>query len=108
MARHTPGGVTLQRSTLSTAPIDWREERLRYQVLRFIYDRVAGDCDTSLSGGEVQGALALAADDVQRVVGWLETRKYVRTSGSRPSICLTAQAIEYLENAARRRQSLRT
>lgn len=94
--------------TLSTAPIDWREERLRYQVLRFAYDRVGADCTAVLMGPEIQAALALNGEEVQQTLEWLERRGYVRCTGSRPSICLTEQAIEYLQNAAGRRQSLRT
>lgn len=87
--------------------MDWREERLRYQVLRFVYDHVGADCRAPVGGSEIQGALALSADDVLRVVEWLDAHGYLHSSGSRPSVCLTDLALEYLENAARRRQSLR-
>lgn len=87
--------------------MDWRQERMRYQVLRFVYDRVGADCQAPVTGTEIQGALALNADEVLHVIEWLEAHGYVHASGSRPSICLTALALEYLENAAGRRQSLR-
>jgi hypothetical protein len=89
------------------AQTEWRDERLRYQVLRFIYDRLGPDCLAVLTGPEISAALALTEDDVFRVVGWLTDRGYVRHYGARPSICLTQQGIDYLESSARRRQSLR-
>jgi DNA-binding IclR family transcriptional regulator len=91
-----------------TVPIDWRDERLRYQVLRLVYDRVGPDCLAVLTGTEIGAALALNEEDVLRVVEWLAEHGYVRHYGSRPNVCLTERGIEYLESAARRRQSLRT
>ena len=105
--RKGAGRQALQTSTLANSPLDWREERLRYQVLRFVYDHVGADCAAILMSAEIQGALALSGDEVQRVLQWLQQRGYVRCAGLRPGISLTTQAIEYLENAARRRQSLR-
>lgn len=91
-----------------TVPTDWRDERLRYQVLRFVYDRVGPDCLAVLTAPEIGGALALTDDDVLRVVSWLTDHGYVRHFGARPSVCLTERGIEYLESDARRRHSLRS
>lgn len=91
----------------STVQADWRDERLRYQVLRYVYDRLGPDCVATLTGPEISAALALTDDDVLRVVGWLTDRGYIRHFGARPSICLTEQGIDYLESSARRRHSLR-
>ena len=91
-----------------TGQTEWRDERLRYQVLRYIYDRLGPDCVAILTGPEISCALALTEEDVLRVVSWLTDRRYVRHFGARPSICLTEQGIDYLESSARRRQSLRT
>lgn len=87
---------------------DWHEERLRYQVLRFIFDRVGSRCDVVLTGPQIGGALALGPADVLRIVAWLDEHGYVHHFGDRPSVCLTPQGVAYLESSARRRRSLRS
>ena len=88
-------------------PPEWHEERLRYQVIRFVRDRVGYDCETSLTSTQVKEALALSEDEVGRTVGWLHEHGYLRLVGARPSVCITPQAIQYLDIVAARRQSLR-
>lgn len=90
-----------------STPVSWYEERLRYHVLRFIYDHVGPNCDITLSSAQIGVALALTAGDVIRIVSWLDERGYVNQFGSRPDICLTPKAIKYLEISADRRRSVR-
>lgn len=73
----------------------WHEERLRYQVLRFIYDHVGRNCDTAVTGGRIGVSLALRSSDVDRIVAWLDEHGYVHQRGSSADIRLTRKAIEY-------------
>jgi hypothetical protein len=85
----------------------WAEERLRYEVLRFIYNRVGANCDVLLTGPQVGVALALSAADLSRILGWLETREYLRPLDEGPELCLTAHGISVIEAPGERRRSLR-
>ena len=67
-----------------TGQTEWRDERLRYQVLRYIYDRLGPDCVAILTGPEISCALALTEEDDLLVVSWHTDRRYVRHFGARP------------------------
>jgi CTP-dependent riboflavin kinase len=85
----------------------WNEERLRYQVLRFVHDQVAHDCNAALTSTQIGRALAIGESELLRIISWLNEHGYVRQIGIRPSVCMTERGIEYLENLANRRKSLR-
>ena len=85
----------------------WHDERLRYQVLRFVHDQVGHDCDAFVASPQIGRALAIDDAELLRVIDWLHQYGYVRSSGVRPSVCITRLGIAYLETLAGRRRSLR-
>lgn len=95
---------------MTSAPIgsaEWNEERVRYQVLRFVRDRVGFDCEASLTSTQIGVALALHEDETLQTVKWLHDHGYLRQVGARPSVCITPLGIDYLDSVAGRRRSLR-
>lgn len=95
-----------QPSMSAREPFDWREERLRYQVLQFIYDRLGSRVDECVSGLQVGTALGLGFDEVLRVVTWLDRHGYAHDLGG-IRVCVAPRGIEYLRSGAKRRRSLR-
>ena len=95
-------------SSTHPEPFDWREERLRYQVLRFIFDTVGSDCELVVTASQIGTALALGFDDVLRIEMWLDAHGYVHHLGGGGRVCLTARGIAYLEGEGGRRRSLRS
>lgn len=86
---------------------EWHDERLRYHVLRFVRDRVAFDCEASLTSTQIGEALALREEETLRTMKWLHEHGYLREVGARPSVCITPLGLEYLDTVAARRRSLR-
>lgn len=88
-------------------PVSWHEEHLRYQALRFIFDRLGPNCGAVLTGPQLGVGLALSSGELIRVIAWLDQHGYVHSFGSRPDICLTRKAISYFERGPDHRKSLR-
>lgn len=85
----------------------WSEERLRYQVLRAIYERAGADCTRSITATEIGARLEIDYENLFRVLGFLEEHQYLLRVGPEPLVCITLKGIRYIEKAAGRRQSLR-
>jgi hypothetical protein len=94
-------------SSSQQEPFDWREERLRYQVLRFVYDTVGPECEAIVNGAQIGTALALGFDELLRVVLWLDGHGYVHQLSGGSRLCLTPKGVAYLEESGGRRRSLR-
>lgn len=84
-----------------------RRERLRFQVLREIYDRARARCDVLLSGQTIREALRISREDAFRSIYDLEHRGFLSYRGAGPRICITEKGISYLEREAGRRRSIR-
>lgn len=85
----------------------WGEERLRYDVLRFIYEHAGASCQQEVTGAQIGAALHLAYEDLYRVIHYLETRGYLDYRGAGPKVCLTETGFSYLSEIAGRRRTVR-
>ena len=94
-------GATMQ--AMQQEPFDWREERLRYQVLRFIYDTVGAECEGTVGGAQIGSALALGFEEVFRIATWLDDHGYVHHLGGGARVCLTPKGVGYVVTEGQRR-----
>jgi hypothetical protein len=85
----------------------WQEERLRYEVLRFVYDHAGASCMHEVTGSQIGAALQLNYEELYRIVHFLENRGYLRYLGAGPRVCLSDDGIRYLEELAVRRRTVR-
>jgi hypothetical protein len=95
---------------MPVTPLDqmrWYEERLRYQVLRFIFDRAGPRCDVVVAPPQIGLALTLRSEEIIRVLDWLDRHGYLHCFGSRPDICLSPKAITFFEEKPERGKSLK-
>jgi DNA-binding MarR family transcriptional regulator len=90
----------------TTKPI-WQEERLRYEVLRFIYEHAGASCQHEVTGTQIGAALQLTYEDLYRIVHFLDSRGYLHYMGAGPRVCLSEEGRRYLEELARQRRSIR-
>jgi hypothetical protein len=89
-------------------PPDWSEERLRYRILRAIYDRTGADCVRTMTATEIGAYLSIGYEDLYRVIHWLAEHEYLFPVGEGPRVCVTPKGIRYIEKAAGRRMTIRT
>jgi len=89
------------------ASANWREERLRYNILRVVYDLAGARCDKVVTGSEIGSLLDLRYEDLFRIIHFLENHAYLTYLGPGPRVCITDRGIRYIEQLALRRRSLR-
>jgi hypothetical protein len=89
-------------------PREWGEERLRYRILKTVYDRAGAQCEKTVTGSEIGAALDLRYEDLFRVVHFLEHNGYLIYLGAGPRVCISGKGIGYIEKAAARRRSVRS
>lgn len=80
----------------------WREERLRYDVLRRIHEHSAADA-AAVHAIQIQSECTIPFEQLCRVIVFLADHGYVDYLGAGPSVFITSKGIEYLESARRRR-----
>jgi DNA-binding IclR family transcriptional regulator len=100
MIIRTPVGLELMQQ-------EWREEQLRYAVLKYVYERAGQHCEVVVKGSEIGAALDLRYENLFRITHFLERRGYLAYLGEGPRVCITFQGIEYMEVLAGRRRSIR-
>jgi hypothetical protein len=88
-------------------PPEWSEERLRYRILRTIYDRTGADCVTSMTATEIGTYLSVGYEDLFRVIHFLAEHQFLFPIAEGPRVCITPKGIRYIEKAAGRRMTLR-
>lgn len=86
---------------------EWGEQRLRYSILRAVYDRTEGRVDRPVTGSEIGAMLNLRYEDLYRVVHFLEYNGYLAYLGSGPRVSITDQGVRYIEDLADRRRTIR-
>jgi hypothetical protein len=86
---------------------EWREEALRYQVLRAVYDRAGAKCHTVVTGSQIGATLGLTFDDLFRLTYWLDVNEYITCIDLDSRICITEKGIQYMEHLAGRRRTIR-
>lgn len=86
---------------------EWRQERLRYHIPRWIYETTGANCEIEVTGPQVGVALGLSYEELYRAINFLHEHGYLAYRGVGPRVCLTGRGIEYLEVLAKRRESVR-
>ncbi len=87
--------------------LEWREEQLRFRILRAVYDRAGADCEHAVSGTEIGTDLDLRFEELFRGIHFLEYHGYLNYLSVGPKVCLTAKGIAFIEEDAGRRRSVR-
>ena len=86
---------------------DWTEEQMRYKVLDAVYGRAGAQCDREVTGTEIGAQLDLRYEDLFRLIHFLEYHGYLLYLGAGPRVCVTRKGVEYIEEVAGRRRSVR-
>lgn len=84
-----------------------REERLRYEVLRCVYQRAGLGCDLEVDGAHVAMALGLRLGEVDRIAYYLARRGHLASAEGGSRMRITESGVRYVEEVARRRRSVR-
>ena len=90
-----------------TTPPEWSEERLRYRILREIYESTGANCVRTMTACEIGTNLSIAYEDLYRVVNYLAEHEFLFAVGEGPRVCITPRGIRYIEKAAGRRSTIR-
>lgn len=87
-------------------PEEWSEERLRYRVLRTIFDRAGADCTQQITLTEVGTELGIGYEELFRAATVLQEHDYIfHVEGG--TVCITPKGIRYISSAAGRRMTVR-
>ena len=84
-------------------------ERARYRILEFVYLHVGGNCSTPLAPMRIFDDLGYPADSGMQAIRFLVKEGFLDSTGSEygQGICLTDKGIQYIQQNAWRRRSLR-
>lgn len=83
------------------------DERLRFSVLRAVYEIAAGGPTVVVNASHFPTLLSIPAERIFAVVEFLSREGYLAYRGAGPRVALTERGVEYVEAAARRRGTLR-
>jgi predicted transcriptional regulator len=86
---------------------EWSEERLRYTVLRSIYERVGADCAATTTATQIGAELSIGYEELFRTISALVQHGYLFEVAEGPRVCITPRGIRYIEKAAGRRMTIR-
>ncbi|CAN5778398.1 hypothetical protein BH23GEM6_BH23GEM6_26390 [soil metagenome] len=90
-----------------TPPAEWSEERLRYKILRAVYEHAGSDTGRSTTATEIGTELSMGYEELFRTFSFLVDHGYLLCIGEGPRVCITPAGISYIEKAAGRRMTLR-
>ena len=85
----------------------WREERLRFEVLERLNRASQSLPDRVLRGCAFAEGLGVWRQEVFRVVEFLDRRGYLTYHGAGPAVSITNKGIDYVQRSAWRRRSIR-
>jgi Mn-dependent DtxR family transcriptional regulator len=85
----------------------WREERLRYEVLKALYEKCQGQSGRVMRVAGFGECLGVWPEELFRGVEFLDRHGYVTYHGAGPEVSITSKGVEYLERKAARRRSIR-
>jgi hypothetical protein len=94
-------------ATEEATPREWREERLRYRILRAVYDRAGGDCIRGVTTPEVGAGVALPPERIEGDLRLLAEYGFLFNVEGDWRYCITPKGIRYIERTAGRRLSVR-
>jgi hypothetical protein len=90
-----------------TPPAEWSEERLRYRILRAVYEQSGSDPARSTTATEIGTLLSMGYEELFRTFSFLVDHDYLLPVGEGPRVCITPEGIRYIEEAAGRRMTVR-
>lgn len=85
-----------------------REEKLRYSILSFVYQRAGANCEVAVTGPEIGAELQLGLESLYSAITFLNRAGYLAEGGVGPRVCITPKGVEYMEVLAGRRKSVRS
>lgn len=97
-AEHSESWEALQRR---------REERMRFEVLRMLYDAVGGVAGMEVSCAACARRLGVWEPEILRVIDFLKRRGFLDYAAPGPVVRLTQAAVDYIEVEAGERRSIR-
>lgn len=83
------------------------EERLRFEILRGVYEIAGGDASREVHASRFAPALHVPLERVFAVVEFLSREGYLAYRGAGPRVALTQRGIDYLQGDSGRRGTLR-
>lgn len=83
------------------------EERLRFAVLRGVYELAGGDASVEVNASRFAPDFSIPLEQVFAIVEYLSREGYLAYQGAGPRVSLTPRGIEYLEDDSGRRGTLR-
>lgn len=78
-------------------------ERVRYQVLEWLYQQVGGNCAEVVSAIGLSEHLDVTREEVFAATEYLARRQYIDYIGAGPRVCITDMGVQCLESTERRR-----
>lgn len=84
-----------------------REERMRYEVLRMLYDATGAAEDGAVRAWSFAPDLGVWREELFRVIEFLDRKRYLEYLGAGPTVRITRAGVEYIESEAERRKSIR-
>jgi hypothetical protein len=88
-------------------PTQEKRERIRFDILRNVYERCWAEGDTPVRALDVGLAMGLSREEIFRTVLDLTQRSYLSFCAAGPQVCITEKGIAYLQKGAGRRHSIR-
>lgn len=83
------------------------DERLRFDILRSVYEVAAADTGVEINAARFAGVLAVPLERIFAVVEFLSREGYLVYRGAGPRIALTQRGVEYVQGDSGRRGTLR-
>src|SRR5687768_13701552 len=82
-----------------------REERMRFEVLLMLYHAADRCAEVPVEVGMFVRRLGVWQDELERVLKFLNERRYVELAGEIPrTVCLTVKGVDYVERDSSRRR----
>lgn len=88
-------------------PQQEERERVRFDILRSVYERGWAEGETPVRALDVGLAMGLSREEIFRTVLDLTQRSYLSFCAAGPQVCITDKGVAYLEKGAGRRHSIR-
>lgn len=80
-----------------------REELMRYQVLRMLYEATHGLSEVKCNIAHFDFDLGTWRAELFRVVEWLDRTGFLRYCGAGPTVCITDKGVAVMQEEDRRR-----
>jgi hypothetical protein len=102
----TPERQQTEPDEISAARLQ-SDERLRFKILRAVYEAASYDAAAEVNASRFAPALSVPLERVFAVVEFLSREGYLAYRGAGPRVSLTQRGIDYVEAESGRRGTLR-